>query len=140
MKPLFAALFCASLLNTLPAYAKPLNGIILGVDAGVIQMESTAKQRTHSVAPGSFDLIFTNGDNNKLSDLSSNIGLIAGFAYSLNDCWLLGIEGRGNISSINMELNTTLINTQSGSYATIPSDVSLPVSYTHLTLPTILRV
>jgi opacity protein-like surface antigen len=114
MKSIFAALCCASIFTPLPTLAAAsFNGVILGIDGGIIQLDAAVKHNSYFLLPipaASFETILTNGPSTRLTDITPTAGLIIGYAFSCMDSWLIGVEGRGNIGKTKIEQNSPLRN------------------------------
>lgn len=100
------ALFSPTISALTPAPCQPFTGLIVGVDGGVYQSQLKVEQDLLLIYPGILTERIFRGDSTKVSDVAGTIGVILGYAQSLNPCWVLGIEGRGNWA--NLKINDTI--------------------------------
>jgi len=131
MKPHFAALLFACVLNTLPAYASPFSGLAVGVDGGIIQMEGAVKQRAHFTLGDQVGFEFNNGSSTTITDVSGTGGLIFGYGLAIKDCWILAIEGRANVEKNHLRQSTPTVRFDSGIifHAPIQTDIRMSWQY-----------
>ena len=99
MKWIRKLLLASTLALSLPAHS--FDGLTLGIEGGVIQAQARTQQTSDLFGNQNFEIDSSN--QSKATDISGIGGLILGYSQSLNPCWIIGVEARGNWANYHTE-------------------------------------
>lgn len=125
---LLSALIPITSIAALSSFAGPVGSVNLGIIQGQAKVNQVLQADIVQVIT-TLDFISQSGMPTKVTDQSFLGGISLGYGWSLNSCFVLGIELRANFDSLQPVLNPTLLENTGGLAVPMQTSIKMRQQY-----------